>query len=46
VCFVEPKRHLLGYVIHDSLRAPRSDDPELASYLRIEKRELEQGGLN
>jgi hypothetical protein len=24
----------------------RSDDPELASYLRIERRELEAGGLN
>jgi hypothetical protein len=24
----------------------RSDDPELASYLRIEERELEAGGLN
>jgi hypothetical protein len=23
-----------------------SDDPELASYLRIEERELEAGGLN
>jgi hypothetical protein len=24
----------------------RGDDPELASYLRIEERELEAGGLN
>ncbi len=24
----------------------RSDDPELTSYLRIEERELEAGGLN
>jgi hypothetical protein len=24
----------------------RSDDPELASYLRIEERQLEAGGLN
>jgi hypothetical protein len=24
----------------------RNDDPELASYLRIEERELEAGGLN
>jgi hypothetical protein len=28
------------------IEAVRGDDPELASYLRIEERELETGGLN
>ena len=28
------------------IKEVRGDDPELASYLRIESRELEAGGLN
>ncbi|MGH3066308.1 MAG: hypothetical protein ACRDOF_08375 [Gaiellaceae bacterium] len=28
------------------IEAVRGDDPELASYLRIEERELEAGGLS
>ena len=49
------RRHPLGDAVETFVRREeaerfvdevRGDDPELASYLRIEERELEAGGLN